>query len=219
MSLVQARLRSRDAVCAGVQLALCPQPHLQGGRGGKQAAEGVLGNCGHPFPEGKGVGAVIQRLHLQAERAHLGRTKIRNMGVCVRGWQPPSRIAGLSAAWWPALHEAVDAQGPDWLFSECVQILPSLSAAQVHRRHNATISVIDAPGLELKSRMFNSPVLLSTHCELLLHPTLPGTGSPPPHWATLHCCGPQQPATTRPTTASQKAGVFASPSVCQALHV
>ena len=49
-------------------LRLCPQPHLQRGRGGKQAAEGVLGNCGHPLPEGKGMGAVIQRLHLRAQR-------------------------------------------------------------------------------------------------------------------------------------------------------
>ena len=53
----------------GCCMRLCPQPHLQRGRGGKQAAEGVLGNCGHPLPEGKGVGAVIQRLHLQAQRA------------------------------------------------------------------------------------------------------------------------------------------------------
>ena len=67
--LVQANHAAEMLFVLAGSARLCPQPHLQGGCGGKQAAEGVLGSCGHPLPEGKGVGAVIQRLHLQAQRA------------------------------------------------------------------------------------------------------------------------------------------------------
>ena len=67
--LVQASHAAEMLFVLACCVRLCHQPHLQGGRGGKQAAEGVLGNCGHPLPEGKSVGAVIQRPHLQAQRA------------------------------------------------------------------------------------------------------------------------------------------------------